>query len=77
MHCYQPRSAQASCGFGRQGVAGDFRGGGGFASSLNREATQTRDLAGRKERDPFAQLAQILRFAQDDKAALDAISVCP
>jgi len=30
----------------------------------NREASQTRDLSGRKERDPFARLAQILRRAK-------------
>jgi hypothetical protein len=31
----------------------------------NREASQTRDLLGRKERDPVARLAQILRCAKN------------
>ncbi len=31
----------------------------------NKEASQARDLSGRKERDPFARLAQILRGAKN------------
>jgi hypothetical protein len=35
-----------------------------LAAGSDREASQTRDLSGRKERDPFARLAQILRCAK-------------
>jgi hypothetical protein len=56
------------------------RGGVGGIRQSNREASQTRDLSGRKERDPFARLARVpsaslgtgssarkVRAPQDDK----------